>query len=650
MFFTLFAGFVAAAQAQHIPRNDNSQVQGDGLLRFPLRVSSGAPIVKGVTRRQEEVALEAQLNGNFYSIDLTIGTPGQTVTVNFDTGSPELWVNPDCSQADNPEFCESFGHFNESSSFQDLGTQGTIIYGTGMVRFNRSTDYIAVGAARISQQIFGVADTSFVTNVGVMGASPWLSGWEGDYPLVLDNLATQGFINSRAFSLDIRSIGSDKGSVIFGGIDTRKFSGQLEKRPIIPGDDSPDGYTRYWVYLDGLTLVQNGKKIPIFSKPTRQAVMLDSGYTLSTLPGPIVQAIVESFPTAKTIPESPLYSVDCSVMDMAGTVDFLFGETLIKVPYRDFIWKRPDGACRLGVFQDDNFPVLGDTFLRAAYVVYDWDNRNIWLANNEDCGSKLVTIGKGPNAVPALTGECSRSDGNTTVVPTTSLPANSTAVPSSTQYHNTSMALTTSGSYPAVTYPTGHAGVTSTVTYSEVHTITSCPPTATNCPVGSVTTELVTSYHVINCPGNGACGGQVTRPVTAKVPQSTAIYTIHMPTMCRCRTGCPKEAYKTENQVITVKPVKENPYPTPIHGPVSHPSNHTATGIYSASTTTGSFNPHGCTTCHVQNEPAGVPATDVAPSGAVTTGIVPTPVIAGAASKIPGVFFAAVGLVAVAVL
>lgn len=160
------------------------------------------------------------------------------------------------------------------------------------------------------------------------------------------------------------------GSVIFGGIDTRKFSGRLEKRPIIPGDDSPDGYTRlvshpysfttrsnilrYWVYLDGLSLVQNGKKVPIFSNPTRQAVMLDSGYTLSTLPGPIVQAIVDSFPTAKSIPESPLYSVDCSVMDMAGTVDFLFGETVIKVPYADFIWKRPDGACRLGVFQDDS--------------------------------------------------------------------------------------------------------------------------------------------------------------------------------------------------------------------------------------------------------------------------------------------------------
>lgn len=289
-----------------------------------------------------------------------------------------------------------------------------------------------------------------------------------------------------------------------------------------------------------------------------------------------------------------------------------------------------------------DFPVLGDTFLRAAYVVYDWDNRNIWLASNEDCGSKLIAIGKGPNAIPPLTGECSRSDGNTATVPTTSTPTNSTAVPStlsSTQYRNISMTMTTSNSYPIMSYPTGRAGVTSTVTYSEVHTITSCPPTATNCPVGSVTTKLITSHHVVNCPGNRACGGKPAYAVTAKVPQSTATYTIHMPTMCRCQTGCPKEAYKTEIQVITVNPVKENPYPTPIHGPANHPSNQTITGIHTASTTTG------CTTCHAQNEPAGASATNVGPSNVLPTGVAPTPVTDEAVSNAPGFLVAAIGLV-----
>lgn len=34
------------------------------------------------------------------------------------------------------------------------------------------------------------------------------------------------------------------GSVVFGGIDTSKYTGNLEKLPIVPAADSPDGYTR----------------------------------------------------------------------------------------------------------------------------------------------------------------------------------------------------------------------------------------------------------------------------------------------------------------------------------------------------------------------------------------------------------------------
>ncbi len=52
------------------------------------------------------------------------------------------------------------------------------------------------------------------------------------------------------------------------------------------------------------------------------------------------------------------------------------------------------------------FAVLGDTFLRSAYVVFDWDNRNIHFAQSADCGENLVAIGKGANAVPSLTGDC----------------------------------------------------------------------------------------------------------------------------------------------------------------------------------------------------------------------------------------------------
>lgn len=50
--------------------------------------------------------------------------------------------------------------------------------------------------------------------------------------------------------------------------------------------------------------------------------------------------------------------------------------------------------------------MLGDSFLRAAYVVYDQDNRNLHLAQAANCGSNLVEISSGTNAVPSVTGDC----------------------------------------------------------------------------------------------------------------------------------------------------------------------------------------------------------------------------------------------------
>ena len=77
------------------------------------------------------------------------------------------------------------------------------------------------------------------------------------YYNIIDQLALQGITNSRAFSLDLGSVDTAEGmwyskshdmfaewfpgSIIFGGIDTMKYRGPLEKRPIIPASEAPDG-------------------------------------------------------------------------------------------------------------------------------------------------------------------------------------------------------------------------------------------------------------------------------------------------------------------------------------------------------------------------------------------------------------------------
>lgn len=204
--------------------------------------------------------------------------------------------------------------------------------------------------------MFGVATDSEFAVTGILGAGPPLAGWDSSYPLVLDNLAKQGFTDSRAFSLDIRSIESSRGSVVFGGIDTKKFSGKLEKRPIIPAASSPDHYTRYWIYLDGISVTKgDGSVVDVFDQPNGQAVLLDSGYTVSTLPPAIFNKILAAFPDAKPPSDgSDQYQVPCSTGDSKGHVNFKFGETVINVPYNDFIWHQPQyGICVLGVTPDE---------------------------------------------------------------------------------------------------------------------------------------------------------------------------------------------------------------------------------------------------------------------------------------------------------
>lgn len=124
---------------------------------------------------------------------------------------------------------------------------------------------------------------------------------------------------------------------------------------------------------------------PASSDPQGQAIVLDSGATLSHLPLPLVEAIAADFQDAKLDASSGYYVVDCSVADQDGSVDFGFGNTIIHVPYHEFIWHQADNLCVLGI-RASKFLILGgdyplllswqfeiansglvDSFLRAAF-------------------------------------------------------------------------------------------------------------------------------------------------------------------------------------------------------------------------------------------------------------------------------------------
>jgi len=69
----------------------------------------------------------------------------------------------------------------------------------------------------------------------------------------------------------------------------------------------------------------------------QQAVFPDSGSTFCYLPAFIFNALIAYFPNPVAM-GGGLYTVDCSLRQEAGTIDFMFGNTTIHVSYYEFLW------------------------------------------------------------------------------------------------------------------------------------------------------------------------------------------------------------------------------------------------------------------------------------------------------------------------
>jgi hypothetical protein len=99
--------------------------------------------------------------------------------------------------------------------------------------------------------------------------------------------------------------------------------------------------------MSSVGITQPGNASKIYTSSTyEQAVFLDSGSTLSFLPADLVAAMLADFPGYVDNGDG-LYTVPCSYRSQSGTLDFGFGNTVIHVPYHEFIWETGD-VCVFG--------------------------------------------------------------------------------------------------------------------------------------------------------------------------------------------------------------------------------------------------------------------------------------------------------------
>ena len=210
----------------------------------------------------------------------------------------------------------------------------------------------------------------------------------------------------------LNDLDANTGQILFGGVNTDKYHGSLHTVPILK---LAGEYSAFLISLDSISV--DGFNVTPSFFPAQ--VLLDSGSTLMYLPNNIAKSIYNRVQAATDSRSGSVIAyVPCALAHQEKTIDFTFSGIRISVPFNELVlpsqWEDgsslqfDDGtaACIFGISPSGGtYGVLGDTFLRSAYVVYDLDNHQISLAqtNFNSTTDNIKEIEAGPTGVPDAT-------------------------------------------------------------------------------------------------------------------------------------------------------------------------------------------------------------------------------------------------------
>jgi hypothetical protein len=222
-------------------------------------------------------------------------------------------------------------------------------------------------------------------------------------------MVQKGLIQSNAYSLWLNDLDASTGSILFGGVNSDKYHGTLETLPI----QKVGGiFSEFIIALTAVALTNSSGTNNYSSSALPAAALLDSGSSLSYIPDELVEDLFNDLDVTYD-PSSGVGYVPCSLAENHVNVSFTFSSPTIHVPVNELVldagglyFRNGDRACVFGIVPaGGSTPVLGDTFLRSAYVVYDLANNEISLANTNFNSTRdnVLEIGTGNDAVPGAT-------------------------------------------------------------------------------------------------------------------------------------------------------------------------------------------------------------------------------------------------------
>ncbi|KAL8293269.1 hypothetical protein RQP46_000963 [Phenoliferia psychrophenolica] len=323
-----------------------------------------------------EALINYQTDSEYYGF-ISMGTPSQSLAVDFDTGSAgvltsrrfeTLSTDATFTQRRNSEtFNES-----QSSTFLTAGNPFSIQYGSGAVSGKVATDTVSVAGLTVAKQGFGDVTTCSSqfqgsSAGGILGLAFSSIARSGTTTFV-QNLVAQNSLDKNVFGFFLSRAGASGSTLTIGSLDSTHYSGTIQYTPVTQ--------QTYWKVSAGSTV--GGQAVG-----GGYSAAIDTGTTLIYLPSSVASAVYAAIPGAAkstyySSTGSDVYTFPCNFQ---GPVAFTFGgiSSTFAIDSRDFNlgYAGSYQTCVGGIIGstfNDGQPLAIVEFLKSWYSVYSFAN------------------------------------------------------------------------------------------------------------------------------------------------------------------------------------------------------------------------------------------------------------------------------------
>ncbi|GAP91201.2 putative eukaryotic aspartyl protease [Rosellinia necatrix] len=324
--------------------------------------------------------------------------------LDFDTGSADLWVFSAALSSSQTKGHNVFNP-NKSSTYRSLsGKTWKIEYGDGSnASGDCGTDTLVVGGLSVEKQtieIAGKLSEQFVSNTGdgLLGLAFGKlntvqdNGTADPQATPVENMIEQNDIPKEAELFTSAFYSSRDGVTArsfytFGFIDQDLVKKSGEEIHWIEVDKS-DGF---WAFLSESVSI-NGEPIPTGSN----AAIADTGTTLALMSDDVVDALYEQIPgaTYDWSSQGYIFPINITVEDLP-VFKVAVGDKLFLIQKEDLAFApTDDGEYWYGGVQSRgslSFDILGDTFLKSVYVIWDQGNTRLGVVPKLEEAQNLKT-------------------------------------------------------------------------------------------------------------------------------------------------------------------------------------------------------------------------------------------------------------------